>query len=522
MPVDSNTLAVSNVAGIENAQFSPDSEVVPSKTLVIASFDPAKTLVVPDVPKRVFSGDEVGDESGFGFAAQRLVEKTLLASGGIECWVVYQDEDGSAVQSTGDIDFASSTGVKAGTLELNIAGDVIPVAIATDDSADDIATKVVAELAKTKHKKVMVTAAVNGTTTSQVDFTAKSAGPFGDDITLGFNRAGGTAPTGVSYVVTDMASGTGLPDISTALASLGQNDLANKEQFTEVVHGNGQDSTTLDAISVYVGEGDTFAGVYKKAVAKPFYFATGDTGTGSSALTALLALGNGRKLDRGNAVIALDGSISHPAELAAAAIGLTAAIGNVRPPESYEGLVLPEIWPGEANDAWTNLGDSRDDAVHAGISPCIEVNGAAVLQNVVTFYHPDNVSDKSNAYRDVVSVKKHLNILRNSIDRFASEKWTGVFFVDDKNEVTDPIAAVKARDRNDVVNELISLATEFAAKGWLFNSAFTIAKLQSDPSNVVMRAGGTGVDWKLPSVYSGIGGISNGTILVDTNTAAAS
>jgi len=122
----------------------------------------------------------------------------------------------------------------------------------------------------------------------------------------------------------------------------------------------------------------------------------------------------------------------------------------------------------------------------------------------------------------VVSVKKHLIILRNSIDRFASEKWTGVFFVDDKNEVTDPIAAVKARDRNDVVNELISLATEFAAKGWLFNSAFTIAKLQSDPSNVVMRAGGTGVDWKLPSVYSGIGGISNGTILVDTNTAAAS
>ena len=155
-----------------------------------------------------------------------------------------------------------------------------------------------------------VSAALNITA---ADLTAKSKGPWGDDISIKFNLGFGQAlPTGVSAVVTDMASGAGIPDIDDALNGMGENDDANEAFFTDLVHGYGQDSTTLDKISTYGGIGNDFVGLYSKTVGRPFRVMTGDVTADTAGLTALQALADARKNDRTNMIIAVPDSANHP------------------------------------------------------------------------------------------------------------------------------------------------------------------------------------------------------------------
>jgi phage tail sheath gpL-like len=252
MSLGVNSKAAAVGVGVDNVVFQPAAQNVPRKILIIATYDPAKTLVVDEVPVQVTSPEDVGDQFGFGFMAHRLSEKAFAGGQGIETWIQPQAEPGGGVQATGDIDYAGASGVKAGTIYLYIAGDKVEVEIADADTADDLATKTVAAI--NADTTLPVTAVVNGVTTSQVDLTANTSGTYGNDISIAFNLAGESYPTGVvAPSITPMASGAGTPTISDALDGLGTGDDANEDFFTDVVHGYLQDTTTLDAIETYVG-----------------------------------------------------------------------------------------------------------------------------------------------------------------------------------------------------------------------------------------------------------------------------
>jgi phage tail sheath gpL-like len=234
MSLGVNSKAAAVGVGVDNVVFQPAAQNVPRKILIIATYDPAKTLVVDEVPVQVTSPEDVGDQFGFGFMAHRLSEKAFAGGQGIETWIQPQAEPGG------------------GVIYLYIAGDKVEVEIADADTADDLATKTVAAI--NADTTLPVTAVVNGVTTSQVDLTANTSGTYGNDISIAFNLAGESYPTGVvAPSITPMASGAGTPTISDALDGLGTGDDANEDFFTDVVHGYLQDTTTLDAIETYVG-----------------------------------------------------------------------------------------------------------------------------------------------------------------------------------------------------------------------------------------------------------------------------
>lgn len=512
MTIGPSSLAVGVGSTVQNVTFQPTAQNVPRKILIIGTYDPAKTGVVDEVPVLITSPEDAGDKFGFGFMIHRLAVPVNLGSGGVETWVQPQAEAAGA-QSAGDITF-TATGVVAGTVYLYIAGIAVPFTVATGDDATAVATACVAAISANSDLPVTAT-----NTLGVVDITSKSEGPWGDDITIRFNiNAGEELPTGVGETVTDMTGGSGIPSMANALDGLGTGDNANEKFFTDMVHGYGQDTTTLDAISTYVGPGNDFVGLYAKTVGRPFRALTGDIAAGSAGLTALVALGDGRKTDRANGIIAVPGSANHPSEIAAQTIGHMARISDLRAEQSYAGTILSQVDPGALADRWTSDYDDRDTAVKSGISPTRTQGGAVLLQNVVSFYHPDSVPVTSNGYREMRNIAITQNVIDNVRTTFEAEKWQGISIVQDVTLVGNTLNRQKARDIDSVKDDLVALLLSFEDNAWIYSSAFSIEKL-NESTAVTIRTGNDGFNINLSVIYSGIGNIVDANTQFDTSIA---
>ena len=514
--LNQSSIAAAVGSGVKNVQFQPAAQNIPRKIIIIATYDPLKTLVVDEVPVQVLSPEDAGDKFGFGSMAHRLAVQSFKGSTGIETYIQPQSEAGGAVVAVGEIDFTGSTGVKAGTLYLYLSGLAVPVIVSDAMTVEELADATVAAI--TANKDLPATATKTAVT-FEVVVTAKSKGPWGNDISITFNLGVAQAlPTGVITGVTDMASGAGVPSMSDALDGLGTGDDANEDFFTDGIHGYGQDTTTFDAISAYVGEGNEFVGLYSKTVSRPLRFLTGDVATGSAGLTALQVVTDARKLDRANGIIAVPGSQSHPSEIAALAMGNMAKINQDRVAQSYIDLLLSGIWPGDKADRWTSDYDNRDTAVKDGISPTRIKSGSVFMQNVVTFYRPDSVPVQSNGYRSMRNISILQNILDNIRTNFEAEKWQGISIVANVSAVSNSLDRQKARDVDAVIDDLVTLAKSFEGKAWIFEAAFTIDELKKDGA-VVIRPGAIGFDNTLSVILSGEGGILDTVTQFDTSVA---
>jgi phage tail sheath gpL-like len=517
MSLNTTSLADGIGVSVNNTRFKAGASVVPRKILIIGTFDPLKTSAVPNVPMQIFSPEHCGANFGFGFMLHRLAVQAFLGSAGVETWVIPQSEAGGSVKAAGKISITGPA-TAAGTLYIYIAGIVVPVSVASGDAATAVAGNIITAI--NAMKELPVTAVV-GTNAYDVTVTSKSSGPWGNAISilmnLGLNQA---VPAGLSVTITSMANGAGVPTIATALNALGTGDGANDAFFTDMVHGYGQDTTTLDAVLLYVGSGNTATGLWDSLVGRPFRSLVGDTAAGSAGLTALTTLSGNRKSDRATGVIAVPGAPNHPAEIAALTIGVIAAVNNDLAEGSYLGLTLPGIIPGAVADRWTSTYDNRDAAVKAGISPTRVRSGVVQLQNVISFYRPDDVPVTSNGYRSMRNISILQNILANIRSNFDREKWQGVSIVKDTIAVTDIASRKKSRDIDSVIDDLTALAKSFESMAWIFSADYTVKAL-AEPGAVSIRTGGTGFNSQLSLVLSGEGGIFNNVVNFDTDISVA-
>lgn len=502
MPLSQASLAAAVGAGAKNVQFLSEALNVPRKILVIATYDVSKTTIADEVPEISLGPADAGDKYGFGSIIHRLVLAAEAGSQGVETWVCPQAEAGGAVAASGDVDFITSAVTEAGPLPLYIGGDPVFVSLVVGDGGVEIVTKIVAKMAELKELPL---AGSVGTPTTTLDLDAKSKGPWGNTISITFAEGfQEKLPAGVVAVVTDMAAGAGIPDIQDALDGLGLADNANELQFTDGVQGYGIDTTTLNALSTWNGVGNDFLGLYKKTLARPIRFLNGDTD--DAGFSTLLALGNGRKTDRTNGIVGVPGSPSTPAEIAAKAIGIMARLNNNRAAENYVGQILPDVIPGPNDDRWTDDYDNRDTAVKAGISPSMVEGGAVVLQDVLSYYHPDAIAVSSNGFRSMRNISIIQNIQDAVKSNFRQDKWKGISIVADVNKVTNVTDRQKARNINAVLDDLMALTISFESHAWIFSASFTIDRLKSG-NLIQIRPGGRGFNSRLPVLFSGEGTI---------------
>lgn len=514
MTITSTSRAAVKASSVKNVAFTAGSQNVERIIVLVGTFDPLKTSVVPEVKVPVFSHQEVGDIFGLGSMVHRMAIQSFLGSGGVPTVIMPQAEAGGAVAATGTVTFVVGT-LLAGTYHMYISGIAVPFNVLAGDTATAVATAAVDAINANADLPVTGASAIGVLTV-----TAKTKGTYGNDISIRFNiKSGNTFPVGhTSNVIVDMTGGAGIPDIADALNALGVNDNANEDYNTDIVNGYGEDSATLDIIETYVGSGNTDIGLYSKSVGRPFRMLRGNVVAGTAGLTALIVITDLRLQDRANGVISVPDSANHPVEIASQAMGHMARTNQQLPEQNYVDIQLIDIDPGATDQRWTSDYANRDLAVKSGISPTFVKSGVVCMQNVMTHYRPANVAPENNGYASMRNISILQNILATVLAAFNQAKWQQITLVEDTANVTNSASRAKARDITSVRDELVSVILIMAGKAWLYESAFSIAKL-NEPGAVVVRTGTNGFDSVLSVILSGEGGIIDNVVEFDTSIA---
>jgi phage tail sheath gpL-like len=502
-------------SSIQNTVLQPSAEDVPSLINIIGSHEAGKTPGNIEVPVVSTSAQNTGSVWGFGSMLHRLhIQVERGSDGQVPAYITAQAEVAGAA-AAGEIDFTGSTGVLAGTLYLYVGFDLVRVSITDGMSIENIADAVVAAVnADTSLNFTAVKVAV----TFEVTMTSKTIGTYGNAATgaqLAVNlESGQSTPTGVSVAFTQPTGGSGLPDIQDALDGMGTGDNKNELGFTALVHGYGQDSTTLEAIRDYVGPGDQLTGTYAKQIARPFVSATGEVAAGSSGLTNAIAFGNARKTDRANIIMSVPGSNSHPSEIGAQYFGITERLAISAAARGYTGHAFSRIHPGADADRWTNTEASKILAVNAGIGTTIVDGGVVKISDAVTLYHPGTVPENSNIYREHVNIRKIRNILANEKTTMGALTLQKSIIVEDINKISSALDRQYAIDIDTVKSTQIALINEFVKKGWLYEGNFAKANLV-----VTLRSATDGFDSVIKAILSGVNKISDNQVQADISTA---
>ena len=503
-----------NRASIRNAVLRPIAEAVPSLINIIGTYEPLK-VVVNEVPALSTSSENSAAVYGFGSMIHRLhLAVELGTDRQVPVYITPQAETAGA-KAAGEIDFTGSASVLAGTLFLYIGFDLIRISVTSGMTIENLADATVAAVNADENLNYV---AAKTPVTFEVTITSKTTGVFGNDGVIALNLEDDqSTPSGVAAAITQPTGGTGLPDIQDALNGMGTGDNRNSLGFTAVAHGYGDDSTTLEAIRDYVGQGDQLVGTYSKNVARPFYSAVSDTTAGSVGLNALITFGDARTTDRATSVFPVPDSNTHPAEIASQYIGIIEREANLVSARSYTGSTFSRVHPGVDAQRWTNDETNRTTSINAGISNSFVVGNVVTIRDTVTLYHPNSIPESSNIYREISNIRKIRNILNSLKVTFDGPPFPGSFIVQDASRISSPQNRALAIDSNIVRSVIFSLIDSWAAEGWLYEVDFAKANV-----NIALRSANDGFDSVILAILSGVGKNFDNQVQADISTAILS
>lgn len=437
--------AVARVVGIKTAFKNLRAGgilILPQRIAVVGQGSTAATY--PTTKAQLTSAFAVGSAYGFGsplhLAAKQLMPSNGDGVGTIPVTFYPLEDDGSADPSEGTI---TPSGAATGSASFRVYINNEPSAQFAVADGDSVATICASITAAITAALDMPMTAVNGTT--EVDLTSKWAGASANDLYVEV-VATSEDNSGVTFAVVQPSGGLINPDISPALAQIGNVWETMILNCLEVA-----DTTTLN---LYQTEGE---GRWGALVRKPFVVFTGNTETTVANATAV---SDARKTDRINAQLVAPGSNDLPCVVAARQLARIAVVANNNPPRDYGSLEATGLTPGLDGVQWTY--PDRDSAVKKGSSTTEVKDGVVNISDTVTFYHPNG--DPIPAYRYVCDIVKLQNIIFNLDLIFAVPEWDGAPLIpDDQPTINrdarkprDAVAAVCAMIDSLALNAIIS------------------------------------------------------------------
>lgn len=201
------------------------SGAMPWKNLIIGQ--PLSSKMSSNGTLTRITSDEQADATfGYGSQLALMIKAFRKNTKNSELWALPVADVASAAAAKGSVEFAVSSGkqnkdgeeilVVSGAIRFMVAGQACAVNVSADDTAKDIASKVV-EAVNAK-ENLPVTAAVSSGDESKVELTAKNSGSNGNGIDIRWNHNQGEfLPEGLSIVKVDMANGGADPSYADAL-----------------------------------------------------------------------------------------------------------------------------------------------------------------------------------------------------------------------------------------------------------------------------------------------------------------
>jgi phage tail sheath gpL-like len=155
---------------------------------------------------------------GRGSMLSLMIAAALKARPFMEVWSVGLDDLPAGQQAAANLVFAGNASV-SGTLRVEIADMPVRIGIAYNQAPADVAAALVAAInAKTD---LPVTASVNGGSPTRVDIVARHKGTVGNSYQVRVLFESDTQPGSPTITITPFAGGTGNPDITDVVASMG-------------------------------------------------------------------------------------------------------------------------------------------------------------------------------------------------------------------------------------------------------------------------------------------------------------
>jgi len=363
---------------------------------------------VAAVPQYISNADAADALFGATSVVARMARNWRAVDSFGELWALGLADNGSGVAATGSIAFTGPA-TAAGTLALYLAGQSIPVAVTSGMTAAQLATAVVAAIAA--YTTLPVTAVVDGSIASKVNFTAVNKGTTGNDIDIRVNyqgvKGGEFTPAGIGYTVTAMASGATDPSLSTLGTILG-------DELYDFIAIPWNTTTQLDLVKALMattnGRWSWTRGVFGHV-----YAWKRDTSAN------LLTFGAGRN-DEHVTVAGLYDSPTPPWEAAASLAAVAAVSARAHPARQLTTLALPGV-KGPPPASRFSI-STRESLLEKGVATTVtDADGTVRIDRAITTYQTNASGNVDRSYLDSESMHLLAAIvrrLRNSTSqRFA-------------------------------------------------------------------------------------------------------
>lgn len=212
--VPSNLRVPGVYAEINNQRAIQGAQLLTYRRLIIATMLAGGTAVA-GVPVQCLSAPQAAGLFGNGSVAMGMVEAAVAQDAFTDLFVLPIADPAAGAAATATLT-VTGTATASSTLNLYIAGRKIQVGITAADTPTLIAGKIVSVITGTASLPVTATNAAG-----VITLTAKNKGETGNALEARANYSGETPAPGVTLAFTAFTGGTGNPDITSALAALG-------------------------------------------------------------------------------------------------------------------------------------------------------------------------------------------------------------------------------------------------------------------------------------------------------------
>jgi len=409
------------------------------KTLFIG-----QRLAVGTIPEgqaiRANSPEELEKYFGRGSMLAEMGKAAIKADQFTEKWFIALDDAVGGAAAAGSI-AVTGPATGSGTIFLYIAGYRLLIGVSSADTADEIATAIVAAI--TADTTLPVTAEVNGSITSQVDITCKWKGETGNDIDMRLNYYEEELPSGTAIAFTALSGGTGNPDLTDIFTSIGD------EWYNWLV----VPYTDTANLVVLETELDGRWGPMRAIGCRAF---TAYRGTHSATGT----FGSGRNSPHVTC-LGINSSPTPPYIWAAVNGIVGSASLQIDPARQLKTLALPGIKPPKREERWD--GTERNQLLFDGIATYnVDRGGVVRLERQISMYQVNTSGFSDDSYLNI-NTAETLERIRFEQRAMVAQKFPRHKLADDGFDIPRGQAIVQP---SSMIDEFLALYTSFMDKGW--------------------------------------------------------
>ncbi|RQM76223.1 phage tail protein [Aeromonas jandaei] len=311
-----------------------------------------------------------------------------------ELWLIDVPEPSAGAAATATIT-VTGTAISSGVVSLYIAGKRVQAGVSAADAPTVVAASIKAAI--DKDASLPVTASVSA---GVVTLTAKWKGLTGNDINLTLNyrgvMGGESLPNGINVVPTVMSGGAGSPDLSAAIASMGD------EPF-DFIATPWHDSGSLDVLEAEMNDA-TGRWSWLRQIYGHLYSAKRGT------MAELSAFGRARNGQHVTTIGVEPLTAASPYEVAAASCARNAVFIRIDPARPTQTGELNGLLPAPTGKRFTI--SERQVLLTSGIATQTASSGVMMVERAITMYQRNKYGAADNSYLDSETLHTSAYVIR--------------------------------------------------------------------------------------------------------------